>query len=170
MFDDKLKVKDREVKVQTLPVGIEPSDFHKRLDKDEVQEMIRSTKKNFSGLKILVGVDRLDYIKGIPQKLQAIDEFFQNHPDQVGRVVLVQVTIPSRANLELNQNLRTEVQELVGKVNGKYGTFKQLLLRDIFLHSCRTIKVPRWATACFEQSSSNERISFEIRAKMQATV
>ncbi|KAK3721449.1 Trehalose-6-P synthase/phosphatase complex synthase subunit [Vermiconidia calcicola] len=121
LFGDKLKVKDHEVTIQTLPIGIEPSDFQKRLDKVEVQEMIRSTRNNFSGLKILVGVDRLDYIKGIPQKLQAMDEFFQIHPDQIGRVVLVQVTIPSRANLELNQKLRTEVQELVGKVNGKYG-------------------------------------------------
>jgi trehalose-6-phosphate synthase len=122
--------------VKTLPIGIEPSNFHERLNKVDVQEMIRTTRENFSGANILIGIDRLDYVKGIPQKLQALDEFFQKHPDQVGRIVLVQVVIPSRANLEVNQKLRREIQELVGKINGKYGTPKHLF-RDIFLHSCR---------------------------------
>ena len=119
---DKLKLENgREVVVRTFPIGIEPSDFHQRLEKEEVQEMIRSMKKKFDGCKVMIGVDRLDYIKGVPQKLQALDEFFQRYPDQVGKVVLVQVAIPSRENLEDNQKLRTQVNELVGKINGKYG-------------------------------------------------
>lgn len=120
--NSQLRVQDRNVSVKTLPIGIEPFDFHERLRKVEVQEMIQTIRGQSRGTHILIGVDRLDYIKGIPQKLHALDEFFQRHPDQVGRVVLVQVAIPSRANLDVNQKLRVEVQELVGKINGKYGT------------------------------------------------
>lgn len=126
-----LQVQDREVTVRKLPIGIEPSDFHERLRKKEVQEKIRDIRDQSGRARILIGIDRLDYIKGIPQKLHALDEFFQEHPDQVGRVVLVQVVIPSRANLEVNQKLRVEVQELVGKINGKHGTQVLDLVRHI---------------------------------------
>ena len=111
----------REVLIRTFPIGIEPADFHERLEKEEVQKMVRSMKQKFDGCKVMIGVDRLDYVKGVPQKLHALDEFFQRHPDQVGKVVLVQVTIPSRANLEENQKLRVQINELVGKINSKYG-------------------------------------------------
>lgn len=121
MESDRLKVGDHTVLVKTLPIGIEPSDFLERLRKDEVQNLIQSTRQNFDGVQLMVGIDRLDYIKGIPLKLHAMDMFFQQHPEQVGKVVLVQVVIPSRADLEANQKLRREVQELVGKINGKYG-------------------------------------------------
>lgn len=119
--------------MKTLPIGIEPSEFHERLCKAEVQEMIRTIRGQSGGARILIGIDRLDYIKGLPQKLHALDEFFHQFPDQVGKVVLVQVAIPSRANLEVNQKLRVEVQELVGRINGKYGTLIPVTFHNFVL-------------------------------------
>lgn len=154
--------------VKTLPIGIEPSDFHERLNKAEVQEMIQSTRRNFNGLKVLIGIDRLDYIKGIPQKLHALDEFFQHHPDQVGRVVLVQVAIPSRANLDANQKLRVEIQELIGKINGKYGTRKTLLSHGILLHFCTSTNSLDLDTmgfrGCFNQNARIGKSGLRDRA------
>lgn len=125
---DKLHFNGRDVLIKTLPTGIEPSDFLNRLEKNEVRKTIQSMRKSVDGKKLMVGIDRLDYVKGIPLKLHAMDEFFQNHPEEIGKVVLVQVVIPSRANLEANQKLRREVQELVGKINGKYGVCVAIVL------------------------------------------
>lgn len=119
--EGKLKTADGDILVKTLPIGIEPRDFSDRLKKDEVQNLIECTRGDFRDMQIMVGVDRLDYIKGIPLKLEALDKLFQQHPEKVGKVVLIQVVVPSRENVQANQSLRKDVQELVGKINGKYG-------------------------------------------------
>lgn len=76
----------------------------------------------------MVGVDRLDYIKGVPQKLHAFEVFLTDHPEWIGKVVLVQVAVPSRQDVEEYQNLRAVVNELVGRINGRFGTYPQKLL------------------------------------------
>jgi trehalose-6-phosphate synthase len=73
-------------------------------------------------VKVIVGVDRLDYIKGVPQKLHALELFLSQHPEWVGRVVLAQLAVPSRGDVEEYQNLRATVNELVGRINGRFGT------------------------------------------------
>ena len=79
--------------------------------------------QKFQGVKLMVGVDRLDYIKGVPQKLHALEVFLSDHPEWVGKVVLVQVAVPSRQDVEEYQNLRAVVNELVGRINGKFGEY-----------------------------------------------
>lgn len=79
----------------------------------------------------MVGVDRLDYIKGVPQKLHALEVFLSDHPEWVGKVVLVQVAVPSRQDVEEYQNLRAVVNELVGRINGKFGKFYSHLFLSI---------------------------------------
>lgn len=80
----------------------------------------------------MVGVDRLDYIKGVPQKLHALEVFLTEHPEWVGKVVLVQVAVPSREDVEEYQNLRAVVNELVGRINGKFGTIEFMPIH--FMH------------------------------------
>ena len=111
----------RKVLTRTFPIGIEPLEFHSRMKKDSVQDMIRSMRDKFDEATVIVGIDRLDYIKGVPQKLHAFDMFLKRRPEWVGKTVLVQVAIPNCANLEVNQKLRVDVQNLVGEINGKYG-------------------------------------------------
>lgn len=75
----------------------------------------------------MVGVDRLDYVKGLPQKLRALEVLLTNHPELVGSVVLVQIAIPTRGEVEEYQNLRVLVNELVGRINGKFGQSPPML-------------------------------------------
>ena len=86
-----------------------------------MQERIAVLEQKFQGIKIIVGVDRLDYIKGVPQKLHALEVFLTEHPEWIGKVVLVQVAVPSRQDVEEYQQLRAVVNELVGRINGKFG-------------------------------------------------
>lgn len=79
-----------------------------------------------------MGVDRLDYIKGVPQKLHALEVFLTEHPEWIGKIVLVQVAVPSRQDVEEYQNLRAVVNELVGRINGRFGTIEFMPIH--FLH------------------------------------
>lgn len=108
--------------VGTFPIGIAPEEFREALNQPKVKEDMASLRKKFDGMRLLVGVDRMDYIKGVPQKLQALDRFLSSHPEWVGKTVLIQVTVPSRLELEEYHRLREQVNGLVGEINGKYGT------------------------------------------------
>ncbi|KAJ4478598.1 glycosyltransferase family 20 protein [Lentinula lateritia] len=112
----------RMAHVGTFPIGIEPGSFVENLKKDSVKARIAALEQRFHGMKVIVGVDRLDYIKGVPQKLHALELFLSQHPEWIGKVVLVQLAVPSRQDVEEYQNLRSIVNELVGRINGRFGT------------------------------------------------
>ncbi|KAG1747133.1 glycosyltransferase family 20 protein [Suillus paluster] len=118
--------------VGTFPIGIEPSSFIKNLEKDSVKSRIAQLEQRFNGVKVIVGVDRLDYIKGVPQKLHALELFLTQHPEWIGKVVLVQLAVPSRQDVEDYQNLRSTVNELVGRINGAFGTVEFMPIH--FMH------------------------------------
>ncbi|KAI5302404.1 Trehalose-6-P synthase/phosphatase complex synthase subunit, partial [Ascosphaera atra] len=120
------------VAVGAFPIGIDPEKFREGMKKEKVQKRIQALEQKFQGVKLMVGVDRLDYIKGVPQKLHALEVFLTEHPEWVGKVVLVQVAVPSRQDVEEYQNLRAVVNELVGRINGKFGTVEFMPIH--FLH------------------------------------
>ncbi|KAJ4347243.1 Trehalose-6-P synthase/phosphatase complex synthase subunit [Didymosphaeria variabile] len=120
------------ITVGAFPIGIDPEKFDEGLKKPKVQERIAALEKKFEGVKLIVGVDRLDYIKGVPQKLHALEVFLTEHPEWIGKVVLVQVAVPSRQDVEEYQNLRAVVNELVGRINGKFGTIEFMPIH--FMH------------------------------------
>ncbi|PPQ77109.1 hypothetical protein CVT25_010803 [Psilocybe cyanescens] len=118
--------------VGTFPIGIEPSSFIDNLQKPSVINRIKQLEQRFGGVKVIVGVDRLDYIKGVPQKLHALELFLTQHPEWIGKVVLVQLAVPSRQDVEEYQNLRSTVNELVGRINGRFGTVEFMPIH--FMH------------------------------------
>jgi len=71
---------------------------------------------------IILGVDRLDYIKGIPHKLLAFEQLLKNHEDWIGKVVLIQIAVPSRESVREYQELKSMTHEIVGRINSTYGT------------------------------------------------
>lgn len=102
------------------------------LEKESVKRRIQQLEQRFDGVKLIVGVDRLDYIKGVPQKLHALELFLTQHPEWIGKVVLVQLAVPSRQDVEEYQNLRATVNELVGRINGRFGTVEFMPIH--FMH------------------------------------
>lgn len=116
------------VQVGIFPIGIDPQKFIDEMQNENVVQRISKLKSKFEDQLIIVGVDRLDYIKGVPQKLHALEIFFERHPEFIGKVVLVQVAVPSRSDVEEYQNLATNVNEMVGRINGRFGKFTFLLI------------------------------------------
>jgi trehalose 6-phosphate synthase len=127
-----VEYRGKVITVGAFPIGIDPEKFDEGLKKPKVQERIAALEKKFQGVKLIVGVDRLDYIKGVPQKLHALEVFLTEHPEWIGKVVLVQVAVPSRQDVEEYQNLRAVVNELVGRINGKFGTIEFMPIH--FMH------------------------------------
>lgn len=117
-----IEFEGRSISVGAFPIGIDVVNFTDGIKKPEVVERVKQLKDKFKDVKIIVGVDRLDYIKGVPQKLHAFEVFLTENPEWIGKVVLVQVAVPSRGDVEEYQNLRATVNELVGRINGKFGT------------------------------------------------
>ncbi|PYI31228.1 alpha, alpha-trehalose-phosphate synthase 2 [Aspergillus indologenus CBS 114.80] len=166
-----VEFKDRSVAVGAFPIGIDPDKFTEGLKSPKVQNRIASLESKFEGTKLMVSVDRLDYIKGIPQKLHALEVFLSQHPEWVGKVVLVQVAVPSRQDVEEYQNLRAVVNELVGRINGKFGTVDYMPIH--FMHKSvsfdELIALYAASDACVVSSTRDgmNLVSFEYVATQQ---
>ncbi len=104
---------DRVARVGVFPIGIEFAEFEKAAMKAG-----RERKRE----RIVLGVDRLDYTKGIPERIRAFERLLELHPEHVGEVVFLQLAVPSRSEVEEYQDLKREIDGLVGRVNGRFAT------------------------------------------------
>lgn len=109
-------------RVAAFPIGIDPDRFTAALESPEVRANVAQLLNRYAGRKVMLGVDRLDMIKGIPQKLLAFEKFLEEHPQWRDKVLLVQIAVPSRTDVPEYQKLRSMVHEIVGRINGQYGT------------------------------------------------
>jgi trehalose 6-phosphate synthase/phosphatase len=119
---DHISVGNRKIQLQALPIGIDTLSFNEILRSQETTDLVRSYRERYRGQKVLVGVDRIDITKGLPERLRAYRKFLQRNRRSHGKVVLVQVAVPSRENISNYQELQKQVDELVGQINGRYGT------------------------------------------------
>jgi trehalose 6-phosphate synthase/phosphatase len=112
----------RAVRLECLPIGIAPDEFLSALNSPEGSHAREMLAQQYSGRRILVAVDRLDYTKGIPERFRTYRRLLANAPSLHGRVVLVQVAVPSREGIGSYADLGRTVNELVGEINGQFGT------------------------------------------------
>lgn len=121
--------KNRSIKTETFPMGIDYKHFSLLTKKTKPNKNLALMRKN--EIKIILSVDRLDYTKGILQKLKAIDELLKNSPNYRKKIVLILVVAPSRTKLAQYLQLKKEIDETVGRINGKYSTFNWSPIRYI---------------------------------------
>ncbi|MCK5235792.1 MAG: bifunctional alpha,alpha-trehalose-phosphate synthase (UDP-forming)/trehalose-phosphatase [Deltaproteobacteria bacterium] len=112
----------RILKVDTFPMGIDFSLYSSSVDDPRVREMMDSYREEIGERKVILSVDRLDYTKGIPQRLNAFDTFLGKYPEYKEKVVLIEVAVPSRTEVEQYQKLKKDIDEEVGRINGSHGT------------------------------------------------
>ena len=130
-FFNRIRLDERIVKIDAFPKGIDYDYFHetaKNLKKNigaressihvELQEYLRISKDR----KILLSIDRLDYTKGIPDRIKAFELFMKTYPEYIEKVSLFLFVRPSRENVDDYKDLKKQMDELVGSINGMYGT------------------------------------------------
>jgi trehalose 6-phosphate synthase/phosphatase len=118
---DRVDVDDRPVALAALPVGIVVADWDRRLASRRVISRIRERATASDGRRTILAVDRLDYTKGIPERLLAYRELLRRRPELRRRIQLLQVAVPSRERVPRYAELRRTVSELVGDINGEVG-------------------------------------------------
>lgn len=104
------------------PISIDSENFVALAQHEKTKEYIETYKENKKDMKWMLGVDRLDYIKGLILKLRAYRRFLRTHPEERGKVQLVQVVIPSRTEVPEYKRLKSTIEQLVSSINGEFGT------------------------------------------------
>jgi trehalose 6-phosphate synthase/phosphatase len=113
----------RQVVSGIYPISVDPAPFLEALQADPATATeLRQLEESVGRRKLLLGMDRLDYSKGIPERLRAYQWLLAEHPEWREQVVLLQVSVPSREKVLAYQEVRREVDALVGEINGTYGT------------------------------------------------
>ena len=116
---------NRPVRLEALPIGIAPQEFTSLLNSDEqTAQQYAEWVERYRGRKVLLAVDRLDYTKGVPERLRAYAQLLRTSPELKEKVVLIQIAVPTREAIDTYQDLRTEVNRLVGEINGQLSTPK----------------------------------------------
>jgi trehalose 6-phosphate synthase/phosphatase len=118
---DRVIWEGREVRVGAFPMGIDAAAFESLANDAGVLEEVATLRRKAEGQRILLGIDRLDYTKGIPRRLLAVQRVLEREPSWRGRLRFVQVAVPSRTQVDAYAAYREQVNELVGRINGLYG-------------------------------------------------
>lgn len=128
---NEINLEDRVVKADSFPMGIDYNKFHETAinqsqksikDKSKVQQELDKYLLTTPNFKLILSIDRLDYTKGIANRLYAFEYFLEKYPEFKEKTSLVMLCVPSRSNVEQYQIMKKEVDELVGRINGKYST------------------------------------------------
>ncbi len=118
----KILLEDRLVMVDTFPMGIDFQSFHRAGKEKAVKKEKARLRKELKKTKTILSIDRLDYSKGILNRLQGFELFLEQNPGWREKAQLVMVVVPSRAGVTHYARTKKQIDEAVGKINGKYAT------------------------------------------------
>lgn len=112
----------RQISSAVHPIGIDYDRFRKQLAKKDTKEELHNLSVAYGNQKLILSIDRLDYSKGIPERLEAFRKLLDQHPEYLGKIKLLMVAVPSRTGVRAYQELRDEIEKTVSRINGTYGS------------------------------------------------
>jgi trehalose 6-phosphate synthase len=118
----------------TFPIGIDVDEFSDRATKASARADVVRLRNSLQGTKLVLGVDRLDYSKGLANRVRAFDRMFELEPQLKHRVSLLQIAVPTRSNIRAYRDLKAELGSLVGEINGRHGEVDWIPIR--YLNKC----------------------------------
>ncbi|HVI46156.1 MAG TPA: bifunctional alpha,alpha-trehalose-phosphate synthase (UDP-forming)/trehalose-phosphatase [Chitinophaga sp.] len=113
---------DRSIVVETFPMGIDYDKYSSLVGTPAVQQQVRQLKENFQQERMVLSIDRLDYSKGILQRLEAFELLLQMYPEYQGKVILYMIVVPSRDTVPKYKELRDDIDKQVGNINARFRT------------------------------------------------
>jgi trehalose 6-phosphate synthase/phosphatase len=117
---DWLELDGRRVGIGVDPIGIDVDGFREVIAEPETERLLADLEKQYEGRRLVLGVERLDYTKGIPQKLHAFERFLEQDPERARSTTLIQVVVPSRLDSTEYRAQRDEIELLIAGINGRY--------------------------------------------------
>jgi len=128
----RMVVDERLVTADAFPMGIDYERYRQGAATTQARRNAEQIRVGNGGRKLVLSVDRLDYTKGIPERLSAYDAFLDRYPEWKDRVTLVCLTVPSRTRVGEYRMLKERVERLVGAINGKHGSFRWTPVRYLY--------------------------------------
>ncbi len=119
---DCVHIDGRQIRLGVFPIGVDARTFGELAEDPDVERETAAIRAEARGEKILLGIDRLDYTKGIRPRMLAFERLLEREPQWRGKVRLVQIAVPSRDRVPSYQEFRRQVDELVGRINGAFST------------------------------------------------
>jgi trehalose 6-phosphate synthase/phosphatase len=123
---------ERRVRVGAFPISIDFAEFDSHAATPAVGRRAEEIRDCTPGRTLILGVDRLDYTKGIPYRLDAFRSALRRHPELRERISLIQIVVPSRTEVPRYQELKTEIEQLVGRINGEFSQTGWIPVHYIF--------------------------------------
>lgn len=117
-----IMVGDRAVVADAFPIGIDYQKFSEATHDAATEKEMAILKEHYDDQRIILSVDRLDYTKGIPNRLRAFEEFLEKNPKYHKKVCLVIIAVPSRTEVQTYRDLRDSIEQTVSRINGMYAT------------------------------------------------
>ncbi len=130
--NDRYRAYNRTLRAGAFPIGIDVDEFAALTHAREAQDMFETMKAENATGKLLLGVERLDYSKGLPQRIKAFRTLLQKYPENLGKATLVQIAAPSREDMGAYSDLRQELESLCGAVNGNFGELDWMPVRYMY--------------------------------------
>jgi len=127
---------DRKFGIGAFPIGIETGEFAAVAKQSSENPLVKRMATSLKGRKLIIGVDRLDYSKGIDQRMLAYERFLENNPTAHGEIVYLQITPKSRSEVSQYAEMQSEIAETAGRINGAFSDLDWVPIRYIN----RTIK------------------------------
>lgn len=122
LSDNVLFYKDRQIVVEAFPMGIDSDKFKKLTKNEKVAKYTASFKASLKNVKAILSIDRLDYSKGILQRLQAFELLLQSYPEYIGKLALYMIVVPSRDTVPKYKELKDQIDQVVGNINAHFRT------------------------------------------------
>ncbi|KAI95925.1 trehalose-6-phosphate synthase [Rhodomicrobium udaipurense JA643] len=129
--DDRVRAYGRTVIARAFPIGIDVDEFANAAQTPEADSQIERLNRRTVVRSHIIGVDRLDYTKGLPERFKAFRKFLEMHPEHWKAVTLMQIAPPTRIEVEAYANIREELEGLSGAINGEFGDFDWTPLRYV---------------------------------------
>jgi trehalose 6-phosphate synthase len=129
----------RQVRLGAFPVSIETKAYMRLARNAGRSALVELVRESLGGSRLVLGVDRLDYSKGIPDRVKAFERLLENSPEWHGKATLLQVTPKSRSDVKQYGDIESEVTGLIGKVNGRFGDAAWTPIRYVNRSYSRTV-------------------------------
>ncbi len=117
-----IEVHGRHIRLGAHPVGLDMNRVTSALDDNDIQQLMTRLRQELAGVKLVLSVERLDYTKGILEKLQAFERLLDEYPELRGKVTLVTVCVPAAKEMTIYNKLQNQIEQAVGRINGRFAS------------------------------------------------
>src|SRR5438270_3679299 len=117
-----IQFEKRQIRVGHFPIGIDFDSFENDAKSEAAAQRSQQLRASFPDCQLILGSDRLDYSKGIPERLRAFRDALERYPELRSRVVLIQIVVPSRVEIPRYHEFKGRIDRLVGDINGRFST------------------------------------------------